>query len=307
MLSTSLDTEQHTGLKAMVLFSAAGLIIISIFCNIAFYSSFADDIVNKNLYRSIGVLFDSSKICIILVASIMLYKLESYIIAGICYTLWLILSLVSLLAAAGFMSIVNQIYEANQLKNSYQFQALQSSYDAKQDKIESLSGYSDQSNLPALNSELSEAQNTLATFLSSNAKNSRGSNAGDVLYRISGNSRNGTPCSSNLKGFYITKYCGQYQTLKANIVKLENELGNFKNYDNLTAASSNTMESIGNLSVSSMNTSIYHPLFQNLSSITDVHPQIIKTRLLGLTAILLEILSSFLIVIFSKLQFQKKK
>ena len=128
MLSTSLDTEQHTGLKAMVFFTGLGILIISVFCNVQFYSSFADDIINKNLYRSIGLLLDASKVLLIISASVILYKLENYIIAGVCYTLWFVLSVVSLLAAGGWLSIQNQNYEANQLKNSYQFQALQSSY-----------------------------------------------------------------------------------------------------------------------------------------------------------------------------------
>jgi hypothetical protein len=83
-----------------------------------FYSAFGNG-ASSVLYAIIGLLLDSAKVVFIGLLAYFIRDADRYFTAiVVCMIFWLALSILSLLASIGFLSQINEEYEAERLKDS---------------------------------------------------------------------------------------------------------------------------------------------------------------------------------------------
>jgi hypothetical protein len=95
---------------------AYSLLAVGMLCNMIFYSAFGSGATSL-LYAIIGLLLDSAKIAFIGLLAYLIRDADRYYAAIVVSMIfWFALSVLSLLASIGFLSQINEEYEAARLK-----------------------------------------------------------------------------------------------------------------------------------------------------------------------------------------------
>ena len=117
-------------------FIAVGLVIMGLICNIIFYSEFGEGF-SSFAYAIIGILLDLAKIAVIGLFVIFVIDFEENLLeVTLCGGVWILLSILSLGAAYGFLSQINEKYEATRLKQSRVFAQHEAAVKMAQTKVE---------------------------------------------------------------------------------------------------------------------------------------------------------------------------
>ncbi len=120
---------------------AYGIFGIGIVCNVIFYSNFGSGF-SSLVYAIIGVLFDLAKVVCIVLVVYFVRDFERYLTeTSIFAMMWFVLSLLSLAAAYGFLSQLNEKYEAMRLKDSAIYAQHKLAVDNAQAKLDKLAQY----------------------------------------------------------------------------------------------------------------------------------------------------------------------
>lgn len=287
--------NRHTFLSGITLIIGICICAISILCNWLLYQSFAheDSELFRYTYSSLGALFDFAKFSLAIIIGILWYRFHAFISAFICSFFWLCLTAISLFSAFGFLSVVNQEFESNNVKESMLYKSASNSLETTQAKLDSMANYSNVTAQTEIEAKLQAVRTKLSEYFQSDAKNMKGSNAGTILSRVN-------DCTGS--GYYVKIYCPKVQEYKSQIAELSSELSKYTQFETLTNSITQKMESIGNMSLNSISSNQFmHPLFTGMSSVFGESAETMKYRFLICSAFILELLSSWLLVVFSKL------
>jgi hypothetical protein len=201
---------------------AIGLLAIGMLCNVIFYSAFGNG-GHSLFYASIGLFFDIAKIGFIGVLAYLMRDADRhYLPILICAFFFLSLSVISLLASIGFLSQINEEYEAARLKDSAIYAEHETAVQKTQAKLDSLSDYAPWSDTGAIRAEIESLRQQNQTVFQTAAKNSAGQHAGRTVGEMTAN------CTKT--NWYFNRYCGDVTDNKASIQRLQARLDNHQRF-----------------------------------------------------------------------------
>ena len=269
-------------MKKTLTFLMLGLAIMGIACNIQFYSSVSDGI-GSFFYGSIGFLFDVSKLTLVVLMVFFYYRNETnHALAS--FAGWLVLSVLSLVAAYGFFGVLNQQYEQKQLAQSNIYAINQQNVETANTKVDALSQFANPDVVRDSQNEKAKLTSQRSEILSDPVKNSHGTGVGSLDGMTGG-------CTQN--NWYSRKYCGKLSGIDNRINELDAKINGFDLYVSAVEHRDNAMLQLSGLSPQSIETS-HHPVFLNLATVFDTTAPNVKSWFLLITAFVLEALASLL-------------
>ena len=256
-------------------FIATGLVVMGILCNVIFYSEFGQGF-SSLVYASIGLLLDLAKITIIGLFVMFIADFEKNIIeTTICAAVWFVLSLLSFGAAYGFLSQVNERYEATRLKESNIYVQHENAVKVAQEKLDSLAQYA------SVNSQSLEAQ--------------RSALQADLTHWETKKAR----CPHNYYTKCINPAQAQINGIQAKLLPLGVQLDGHTAYQSAAQHKQAAIEAFSKLDGSKAVK--YHPLFVNVGGLTNSEPRSIKSIFILLTSFVVELLASVLFFLKARL------
>ncbi|MEM7017815.1 MAG: YrzE family protein [Pseudomonadota bacterium] len=158
-----MNTLNSTHLQKGVLIIGLFLIAISLYCSFLLYTSFSEHTVDKAAWGGMGLGLDLFK-NVALLAALALWGLGFFaarilsIVVGVGYAL---LTVLSFMAFFGFMSMVQNKLETQNVLASSKYQSLQGAVDSAEQKVESLSRYAGSSAVAEAKRRLAEVERKL--------------------------------------------------------------------------------------------------------------------------------------------------
>ncbi|HIE00262.1 MAG TPA: hypothetical protein EYP59_08240 [Thiotrichaceae bacterium] len=257
---------------------AVGLVVMGILCNIIFYSEFGQGF-SSLVYAIIGLLFDLSKVIIIGLFVIFLADFEKNLAeVTICIMTWFVLSLLSFGAAYGFLSQVNEKYEATRLKESNIYARHEAAVQTAQNKLDSLSQYA-AIEIQALESQKKTLENSIGQWETKKAA-----------------------CPKNWFSKCINPAQSQFDSFQNKLSPLTTQLNGHTAYLSAIQHKESAVNALSQLDTGAINT--YHPLFVNLGNVTHQEAGSVKGLFILLTSFVVELLASVLFYLKARLQNQ---
>ncbi len=242
--------------------------IIGAMINVQFYSGLGDGISAFFLGVE-GLLLDASKIvAITLFAFLYAHKEQWRKQAYLCFVTWLILSCFSLLANYGFLSIMIERFESNRLAQSVEYQLNSEEVTRAQKRVDMSTSV-----IPVgtLNKRVTVLQEQLASEQATLSH-----------------------CRPNYYTNCINPAKAKIKALQDSILAVETAVAKAIDHQaaltDLKIAKSNFTNNI--------NVKAVHPLYENISNLTGVHPIIIKSITLLCLAITAELLSGLMLYLY---------
>lgn len=283
-------------MKGSLIFLSLVLGGMGLFCNAYFYGSFGGANDFSGSYAIIGLAFDLAKFALVPVGVFFFMRAQN-LEASLAGGAWTILTLISLVAAFGFLSLKNSEYEATALTQSTAFESAKSQVESANAKVESLSKFANSNaNDNALQTK-AELEAQLNSLWSAPAQNSLGHKIGMSVQAKLGS------CPG--RSWYHKTYCPQITILEQKIAQAEGKSGGYEQYLAALAFRDNALKQLTNLNVDM--TGSYHPVFENVSTLLSIHPNEAKVVFIATSAFVLELLASLLIFLRSRLSFFPKK
>jgi hypothetical protein len=200
--------------RRLISLIAYGCFSIGILCNIIFYSGFGNGF-SALVYAITGLLFDLAKVASIALFVYLVRDFERHMTATtICAIMWFVLSLLSLAAAYGFFSQINETYEAKRLKNSAIYAQHKQAVDNAQAKLDKLAQYANV-DTAAITAQIASYQGANDALFNTITKNSLGKSTGRTVGQIT------AQCTKN---WYTRHYCGKRVDNRAQIQQLQARL-----------------------------------------------------------------------------------
>ena len=256
-------------------FIAAGLVIMGILCNVIFYSEFGQGF-SSLVYAVIGLLLDLTKIAIIGLFVIFVADFEKNIIeVTICAVVWFILSLLSFGAAYGFLSQVNEKYEADRLKQSNIYAQHENAVKMAQNQLDGLAQYASV-NPQSLEAQRSALQASLAQWEEKKAN-----------------------CPKNWYTKCINPARAKINDIQAKLLPIGAQLDGHAAYQAAVQHKQIAVEAFSKLDGSAAVQ--YHPLFVNVGDLTNSEPRSVKSIFILLTSFVVELLASVLFFLKAQL------
>jgi hypothetical protein len=269
---------------------AYGIFSIGIVCNMTFYSGFGNGL-SSLIYAMIGLLFDLAKVLSIVAFVYFVRDFESHITdTTICAIMWLVLSVLSLAAAYGFFSEINERYEAMRLKDSAIYAQHQLAVDNAQTKLDNLAQYANV-DTAAISAEIASYQGANDALFNTVAKNSLGQSTGRTVSEIT------AQCTKN--NWYTRHYCGKRVDNRAKIQQLQARLDGYQQYQSALAHHQTAQKAFNDLAlVGAANQA--HSLFVNVGQLINSKASSVKVFFILLTSLVMELLGSGLMYVRSK-------
>ena len=263
---------------------AYGFLAIGLLCNLIFYSTFGSG-GSSIVYATIGLLLDFAKIAFIGLFAYVIRDVDRYLfLAAACILFWLVLSVLSLLASYGFLSQINEQYEAARLKDSAIYAQHQTAVENAQAKLDSLTDYA-QLDTAAITSQIASHRQANQTLLNTSANNSLGQDTGRTVGQITAG------CTKD--NWYRNQYCGKLTNNKASIQQLQAKLDGHQRYQAALAHYQTAQQAFSGLTLTGAANQA-HPLFINIGQLTNNHPSSVKGIYILLTSLVVELLASIL-------------
>jgi hypothetical protein len=273
---------------------AYGVFSVGILCNMIFYSGFGNGL-SAVIYASLGLLFDLAKVMSIVSFVYFVRDFEQHITeATICAMMWLVLSLLSLAAAYGFFSQINEIYEAMRLKDSAIYTQHKQAVDNAQAKLDNLAQYANV-DTAAITAQIASSQGANDALFNTVAKNSLGQSTGRTVGEIT------AQCTKN--NWYTRQYCGKRVDNQAQIQQLQARLDGYQRYQSALAHHQTAQTAFNQLAIVGAANQA-HPLFVNIGRLSNNKPSAVKRFFILLTSLVVELLVSGLMFVRSKLLFE---
>ena len=265
---------------------AYGLIGMSIVSNLMFYHEF-DSGISSLLYVMIGLLFDLAKFAFIGLFVYFVRDFERHIPeTTICVGTWLILSVISLFARYGFLSQINDQYEAPRLKESAIYAQHQLAVDSAQAKLDNWAKYANLDTADLMTQISSYRESNQALF-NTPANNIIGQSTGRTVGQMT------EQCTK--QNWYTQSYCGQWNHNNAQIQQLQAQLNGPQHYQSALADYQTALQSFNDLAISGAANQL-HPLFLNLGLLTNSNPSSVKDVFMWFTSLVIELLASLLML-----------
>jgi hypothetical protein len=272
---------------------AYGVFGIGVLCNLIFYSNFGSGF-SSLVYAIIGVLFDLAKVVCIVLVVYFARDFERYLTeTSIFAMMWLVLSLLSLAAAYGFFSQLNEKYEAMRLKDSAIYAQHKLAVDNAQAKLDSLAQYANV-DTAALTAQIASSQGANERFFNTIAKNSLGQSTGRTVGQIT------AQCTKD--NWYARHYCGKRLDNQAQIQQLQARLDGYQRYQSALAHHQTAQKAFNELAIVGAANQA-HPLFVNIGRLTNNNASDVKGFFILLTSLVIELLGNVLMFARSKLLF----
>jgi hypothetical protein len=274
-----------------------GLILfgVSILTNVQLYSSFSDDTLHKSTFFGMGLAFDLSKLLLSLAIGALFYTFCAYILASIAFIFWLALTLISIMSAFGFMTVVNNAMESKALVSSSAFKSAENAVEKAQIRVDSLSIHANPTQATQATSQINRLSTELQTLWNSPATNSINQRTGKSV-RTMLNSCPG-------KSFYHRKYCLKINKLENKIVQSKDLINGHTEYLGAVAAKEARLKEMSAMNVQNAGiTNHVHPMFIGLAAIRGRSADYVKYEFLIASAIICELLGSFMLVLYSRLK-----
>jgi hypothetical protein len=269
---------------------AYGIFGIGIVCNMTFYSGFGNG-SSSLIYAMIGLLFDLAKVLSIVAFVYFVRDFESHITeTTICGIMWLVLSVLSLAAAYGFFSEINEKYEAMRLKESAIYAQHKQAVDNAQAKLDNLAQYANV-DTAAITAQIASYQGANDALFNTIAKNSRGQNTGRTVSEIT------AQCTKN--NWYTRHYCGKQIDNNAQIQQLQARLDGYQQYQSALAHHQTAQNAFNELAIVGAANQA-HSLFVNVGLLTNSKASSVKGFFILLTSLVVELLGSGLMFVRSK-------
>jgi len=292
-MKTQNMSKSLVGLRGMIFIVGIALFGISVMCNFLLYSSFSDDILYKSTYSSMGIAFDITKLCMAFSIGLCFYALRAYIFAVIAASFWVLLTVISIISAFGFMAVVNNAMESAALVSSTIFKSTEAALDSVQIRLNGLSQYADSTLATQAQRKVDSLSTQLETFKQSTAKNSAGSSAGSIVSRVG-------DCTGG--GYYVKTYCPRINNIESQIVAQKVIVDGHRAYLGALSVKESRLSEMSSLNISNANiTSHIHPMFIGLAALFKTSANQMKYYFLIVSSILCELLGSFSLVLFSRL------
>jgi hypothetical protein len=255
---------------------AITLAILGIFCNLMFYSSFGGG-GSAIFYAMIGTAFDLTKISIVLVATYFISNIEENLTElSICFISWLILTCFSFMAALGFMSQITEKKENERLQKSIIYENAVERKNQAETEVKKLEKYG-LLNANELNAELENAKNKKIM-------------AEERLNK----------CPANHFSKCINPANAAINAAEARINVLEAKLNSHHQYQDAITEKEAANKALENISTTTNES--YHPLFINLGKMFQTEPINIKVPFIIFLSISLELLTTILFFLSSRLR-----
>jgi len=265
-----------SGEQGWLLFLTIALLVVSIACNLAFYTSFAVTWFAWLIYLSVGALFDAVKITVIKLG-VKFKNVTQYTNVVLAAGAWIILTAISLVAAYGFFSLQNQRFESKQLKQSALYQQAVSNAEKADAQVSDFSRYAsiDVDSLKqqhsVLQSELSQAQAKL------------------------------NACPKNWFTKCIRPAEANIKSINDRLSPILSKIEGHDQYQSAVLHQSNMQKAFENMDSGKAITAAIHPVFSNMDSLAEgTTAADLKSFFLLITSIVLELLGS--IVYYLKTQ-----
>jgi hypothetical protein len=272
---------------------AYGVFSVGILCNMIFYSGFGNGL-SAVVYAFIGILFDLAKVVSIVVFVYFVRDFESHITeTTICAITWFVLSVLSLAAAYGFFSELNETYEAMRLKDSAIYAQHKQAVDNAQAKLDNLAQYA-HVDTAAIKAQIASSQGATEAFFNTIAKNSLGQSTGRTVGEIT------AQCTK--ENWYTRQYCGKRLLNQAQIQQLQARLDGYQRYQSALAHHQTAQNAFNELAIVGAANQA-HPLFVNIGRLTNNNASDVKGFFILLTSLVVELLVSVLMFVRSKLLF----
>jgi hypothetical protein len=269
-------------MKRVLTFLMFGLAVAGIACNVQFYSSVSDGI-GSFFYGTIGLLFDVSKLTLIVLAVYFYYRNSiNHALASMAG--WVVLSGISLVAAYGFFGVLNAEYEQKQLAQSNVYAMSKQSVETANAKVESLSQYADADYVRLAEIEKKKLETQRNKILHGPIQNSLGTTVGSLDKMTSG-------CTAN--NWYSRKYCGQLTEIDNKISELDERINGYGLYISAVKHRDSAMANLTGLNPASVEQA-HHPVFIMLATVMATTAHDVKAWFLLLTSFVLEALASLL-------------
>jgi hypothetical protein len=274
---------------------AYGFFGMGILCNMIFYSDFGNGF-SSLVYAIIGLLLDLAKVASIVSFVYFVRDFEQHIIeTTICAIMWFILSLLSLAAAYGFFSQLNETYEAMRLKDSAIYAQHKQAVDNAQAKLDELGQYANV-NTAAITAQIASLQGANDALFSTAAKNSIGQSTGRTVGQIT------AQCTKD--NWYTRHYCSKRLDNQAQIQQLQARLHGYQQYQSALAHHQTAQNAFNELAIIGTNNQA-HPLFVNIGQLSNNKASDVKRFFILLTSLVVELLVSVLMYVRSKLLLER--
>ena len=283
-------------MKGSLIFLSLILGGMGLFCNAYFYGSFGGVNDFSGSYAIIGLAFDLAKFALVPVGVYFFMRAQT-LEASLAGGAWLVLTIISLVAAFGFLSLKNSEYEATALTQSTAFESAKSQVESANVKVEALSKFANSNaNDNALQTK-AELEAQLNSLWSAPARNSLGHKIGMSVQAKLGS------CPG--RSWYHKTYCPKITAIEQQIAQQKSKTGGYEQYLAALAFRDNALKQLTNLNVDV--TGSYHPVFENVAVLLGIHPNNAKVVFIATSAFVLELLASLLIFLRSRLSFFPKK
>jgi hypothetical protein len=269
---------------------AYGAFSVGLLCNVIFYSGFGNGF-SAVVYAFVGLLFDLGKVMSIVSFVYFVRDFEQHLTeTTICAIMWLVLSVLSLAAAYGFFSQINEKYEAMRLKDSAIYAQHQQAVDTAQAKLDNLAQYANV-DTAAITAQIASFQGGNDALFNTVAKNSLGQSTGRTVGQMT------AQCTKN--NWYTRQYCGKRADNQAQIQQLQARLHGYERYQSALAHHQTAQKAFNELAITGAANQA-HSLFVNIGRLTNNKASSVKEFYILLTSLVVELLSSGLMFVRSK-------
>jgi len=281
-------------MRGVMLLAGLFFIGLGIAANMMLFSSFSDDPFYKATYVGMGLGFDLTK-SFLLIITILLWVSGLYVLSLFSAFFWTVLTIISISAGFGFMSVVQSQSESAAVLASARYQSAQSAVDNASLNIASLSQYADKAQADTAQAKMDELDGQLTALLSAPARNSVGQKTGKTV-----KTQLGQGCPG--RSWYHGKYCPQIEGLNSDKTKLKAVIDGHLRYVAALTHKETMLNELTGLDVATVGTTSHlHPMFVGLSKLSDYHADTIKFLFLLVSSLTCELLGSFCLLVYSRL------
>ena len=281
-------------MRGVMLLAGLFFIILGLAANVMLYGSFSDDPFYKTTYIGMGLGFDLTK-SFLLIITVLLWVSGLFVLSLIAGLFWCVLTVISVAAGFGFMSVVQSETESAAVLASARYQSAQSAVEQASKSVASLSQYADKTQADAAQAKIQALETQLSALLNEPARNSVGQKTGKTVQRQLGQ---GCPGGS----WYHGKYCPQIEGLKAEQAEFKRVIEGHQQYIAALKHKETMLSELTSLDVATVGaTSHLHPMFIGLSKLLGYQADNIKFLFLFLSSLTCELLGSFCLLVYSRL------
>ncbi len=257
---------------------AVCLVITGIWFNATFYSEVGQG-SSAFGYAFMGILLDLTKIIVLGAFVKFSIDTERYLTEIIlCISTWSVLSLLSLAAAYGFLSQVNEKYESEKLKASAVYAQHESAIKNATQEVQRLAQHSG-INAPIVQAKIDQFR-----------------------IELSGLETKLAECPKNYFTHCINPTQAKINAIETQLTTLRSQIMGFNSYQRAMAQKKVALDEFAALD--GVGTAQYHPLFVNVGGLTNAEPRSIKSAFILLTSLVVELLGSILFYLRARLTVQ---